>query len=87
MDLVLGNIGENFYLLPDEKKPVKLWINDYDQNNSIEKIMTYTVDARLPLHAYTDDDEAPRQGKDMPVFLKKDMEDQLPSIKKANLKK
>jgi enediyne biosynthesis protein E4 len=48
---------------------VILWINDYDQNNSIEKIMTYTVD-----------------GKDMPVFLKKDMEDQLPSIKKSNLK-
>ena len=48
MDLVLGNIGENFYLQPDEKRPVKLWINDYDQNNSIEKIMTYTVDARQP---------------------------------------
>jgi hypothetical protein len=68
-DLILGNIGENFYLQPSEQKPVKLWINDYDQNNSVEKIMTYTVN-----------------GKDMPVFLKKDMEDQLPSIKKANLK-
>ena len=84
-DLVLGNIGENFYLQPDEKKPVKLWINDYDQNNSVEKIMTYTVDARLPLHGYSDN-ETVGQGKDMPVFLKKDMEDQLPSIKKANLK-
>jgi enediyne biosynthesis protein E4 len=69
IDLILGNIGENFYLQPDDKRPVKLWINDYDQNNSVEKIMTYTVD-----------------GKDVPVFLKKDMEDQLPSIKKANLK-
>jgi hypothetical protein len=69
MDLILGNIGENFYLQPDQQRPVKLWINDYDQNNSVEKIMTYTVD-----------------GKDVPVFLKKDMEDQLPSIKKANLK-
>lgn len=68
-DLVLGNIGENFYLQPSEDKPVKLWINDYDQNNSIEKVMTYTVD-----------------GRDMPVFLKRDMEDQLPSIKKSNLK-
>jgi hypothetical protein len=69
VDLILGNIGENFYLQPDDKKPVKLWINDYDQNNSVEKIMTYSVD-----------------GRDMPVFLKKDMEEQLPSIKKANLK-
>ena len=68
-DLILGNIGENFYLQPSESKPVKLWINDYDQNNSIEKVMTYSVD-----------------GRDMPVFLKRDMEDQLPSIKKNNLK-
>jgi hypothetical protein len=68
-DLVLGNMGENFYLQPDSSKPLKLWINDYDQNNSTEKILTYTIN-----------------GKDMPVFLKKDMEDQLPSIKKSNLK-
>ena len=86
MDLILGNIGENFYLQPDEKRPVRLWINDYDQNNSIEKIMTYTVGARQPLHAYSNDSETVGAGKDMPVFLKKDMEDQLPSIKKANLK-
>ena len=69
LDLILGNMGENFYLQPDKNKPLKLWINDYDQNNSLEKIMTYTIN-----------------GKDMPVFLKKDMEDQLPSIKKINLK-
>ncbi len=68
-DLLLGNIGENFYLHPDKNNPVKLWINDYDQNGSIEKIMTQSID-----------------GKDMPVFLKKDMEEQLPSIKKGNLK-
>jgi len=68
-DLLLGNIGENFYLHPDANNPVKLWINDYDQNNSIEKVMTQTI-----------------AGKDMPVFLKKDMEDQLPYIKKVNLR-
>ena len=68
-DLLLGNIGENFYLHPDKKNPAKLWINDYDQNGSIEKIMTQSID-----------------GKDMPVFLKKEMEEQLPSIKKGNLK-
>jgi hypothetical protein len=68
-DLILGNIGENFYLRPDKDHPVKLWINDFDGNGSTEKIMTYTV-----------------EGKDMPVVLKKDLEDQLPSIKKNNLK-
>jgi hypothetical protein len=68
-DLILGNIGENFYLRPDSAKPVKLWINDFNQNNSLDKIVTYTID-----------------GKDKPVFLKHDVQDQIPSIKKQNLK-
>jgi enediyne biosynthesis protein E4 len=68
-DLVLGNIGENFYLHPDSAHPVKLWINDFDQNGIKDKILTRTLD-----------------GRDMPVFLKRDMEDQVPSLKKQNLK-
>jgi hypothetical protein len=68
-DIVLGNVGENFYLRPDSLQPVKLWVNDVDQNGIKDKILTRMVD-----------------GKDMPVFLKHDMEMQLPSIKKQNLK-
>ena len=68
-DLILGNMGENFYLHPDSANPVKLWINDFDQNGSIDKLLTYTID-----------------GKDMPVFLKRDLEEQIPGIKKSNLK-
>jgi hypothetical protein len=68
-DLVLGNIGENFYLRPNEANPVKLWMNDYDNNNDIDKIVTQTIN-----------------GKDMPVFLKHDLQEQLPTIKKNNLK-
>ena len=68
-DLILGNMGENFYLQPTVDKPVKMWINDFDQNGSVEKILTYTIN-----------------GKDVPVFLKRDLEEQLPSIKKGNLK-
>ena len=30
-DLILGNIGENFYLSPDSLHPVKLWVNDFDK--------------------------------------------------------
>jgi enediyne biosynthesis protein E4 len=69
MDLVLGNIGENFYLHPDSANPVKLWVNDYDQNGNTDNILSRTVD-----------------GKDMPVFLKHDMEFQMPILKKQNLK-
>lgn len=68
-DLVLGNIGENFYLHPDSLHPVKMFINDFDGNGTIEKILTRTID-----------------GKDMPVFLKRDITDQIPSLKKQNLK-
>jgi hypothetical protein len=68
-DLILGNIGENFYLNPTAANPAKLWLNDYDKNGDVDKIMTYTIN-----------------GKDMPVFLKRDMQDQLPSLKKENLK-
>jgi hypothetical protein len=68
LDLALGNIGENFYLHPNRQSPVRMWINDFDQNGSIEKIITHTI-----------------EGKDMPVFLKREMTDQLPSLKKQNL--
>jgi hypothetical protein len=68
-DLVLGNIGQNFYLRPDKEHPVKLWLNDYDQNGASDRIMTSTIG-----------------GKDMPVFMKHEMEDQIPGLKKKNLK-
>jgi hypothetical protein len=68
-DLILGNIGENFYLHPDSAKPVKLFINDFNQNGNRDKILTYTVDE-----------------KDMPVFMKRELQDQIPAIKKQNLR-
>jgi hypothetical protein len=68
-DLVLGNVGENFYLHPDQQNPVKLWINDFNNNGSEDKILTRTVNKR-----------------DVPVFLKNEMQEEIPSIKKGNLK-
>ena len=68
-DLILGNIGENFYLHPNEQNPVKLWMGDMDGNGDIDKILTRTAD-----------------GKDKPVFLKNDLQEQVPGIKKQNLK-
>ncbi len=68
-DLILGNIGENFYLHPRKQDPVKLWMSDFDHNGVVDKIITRTVNKR-----------------DVPVFLKKDMTDQLASLKKQNLK-
>ena len=67
-DLVLGNIGENFYLRPTAKEPVKLWLNDFDQNATMDKILTRSI-----------------AGRDVPVFLKRELEEQLPVLKKQNL--
>jgi hypothetical protein len=68
-DIILGNVGENFYLQPNLNNPVKLWINDFNGNGNLDKILSYTAD-----------------GEDKPVFLKHEIQDQIPSLKKQNLK-
>jgi enediyne biosynthesis protein E4 len=68
-DLILGNIGENFYLRPDNDHPVKLWVSDFDNNGTIDQFLTRSIN-----------------GKDMPVFLKREVTDQFPFLKKENLK-
>jgi hypothetical protein len=69
LDLILGNLGENFYLHPDSTHPVKLWINSFSRTMMPEKIITRRI-----------------AGKDMPVFLKRDLTDQIPTLKKENLR-
>jgi hypothetical protein len=68
-DLIIGNIGENFYLRPDKDNPVKLWLNDFDQSGTMDQFLTRTIDKR-----------------DMPVFLKREITEQFPALKKGNLK-
>jgi len=68
-DLILGNLGENFYLEPDYNNPVKIWMKDFDKNGTADKIFTRTVD-----------------NKEVPVFTKREITDQIPSLKKLNLK-
>ena len=67
-ELLLGNMGENGYLKPTPEAPVRLWINDFDGNESLDKILTRTID-----------------GKEVPVFLKAEMQEQIPLLKKENL--
>lgn len=68
-DLVLGNLGENFYLQPTPEKPLKMWVRDFDKNQLTDKIITRTLD-----------------GHDMPVFMKRELTDQLLFLKKENLR-
>ncbi|MFK8005545.1 MAG: VCBS repeat-containing protein [Saprospiraceae bacterium] len=69
-DLILGNRGENFYFTGTKEAPAKLWVSDFDDNKSVEKIMSRNID-----------------GKDIPIPLKKELTDQIVSLKKQkNLK-
>jgi hypothetical protein len=68
-DLILGNVGDNFYLQPSNISPVKLFMNDFDASGSVKKILTRTIN-----------------GTDKPVFMKRDLTEQIPSLKKQNLK-
>jgi hypothetical protein len=45
-DLVMGNIGENFSLKASQDKPLKIWINDFNKNGVVDKVITKTVDSR-----------------------------------------
>jgi enediyne biosynthesis protein E4 len=68
-DILLGNLGENGYLRPNETNPVKLYSSNFGMTGNPDKILAIT-----------------EQGKDVPVFLKHNMEDQFPYLKKQNLK-
>ncbi len=46
MDLILGNRGENFYFTGSSEAPAKLWLNDFDDNGAVEKIITQSLEGR-----------------------------------------
>jgi enediyne biosynthesis protein E4 len=50
-DLVFGNSGINIPYVATEESPVKLWINDFDENGTIEQIMTtHYNNGDYPIH-------------------------------------
>jgi hypothetical protein len=55
--------------VPEPGKPMKMWINDFDNNGTIEQIVT--------LH---------EAGRDYPIHQKRELTNQLVTLKKQNLK-
>ena len=50
-DLILGNQGNNLHYKPTIDNPMKMWINDYDNNGTLEQIVTQSQDGKdYPLH-------------------------------------
>jgi hypothetical protein len=51
MDLILGNQGSNLHYKPTMDTPMKIWINDFDDNGTIEQVVTQNQDGKdYPLH-------------------------------------
>ncbi|WP_299898244.1 VCBS repeat-containing protein [uncultured Aquimarina sp.] len=51
IDLVLGNRGLNSIYQSDEENPTKMYINDFDNNGTVEQIVTQTINGKdIPIH-------------------------------------
>ena len=46
MDLIIGNIGNNTKLKPSENNPIRMYINDFDNNSKSENIITYMLNGK-----------------------------------------
>lgn len=66
IDIVAGNAGLNSRIKATAEKPAKLYVGDFDQNGQIECI---------PVYFKTD-------GKAYPYFMKGELQQQIPSLKK-----
>lgn len=50
-DLILGNQGNNLHYKPSEENPMQMWVNDFDNNGTIEQIVTQRFNEKdYPLH-------------------------------------
>ncbi|MDM9631413.1 VCBS repeat-containing protein [Robiginitalea aurantiaca] len=50
-DLILGNDGANMHYKPKKGSPMKMWINDFDNNGTLEQIVTVQEKGRdYPIH-------------------------------------
>ena len=41
IDILAGNAGSNFKWIPDKEKPVKIYLDDYDENLQLDPIIFY----------------------------------------------
>ena len=51
IDFILGNQGSNTLYKPTKENPVKMWINDFDNNGTLEQIITLQKNGKdYPIH-------------------------------------
>lgn len=66
LDILAGNLGLNSKLKADSDNPVRLYVNDFDENDSIEQILTHVVNG-IEYPFYTRDEMT----KQIPLLKKK----------------
>ncbi len=55
VDILAGNLGQNARFKPTAEKPLRLYVNDFDDNGQVEQILTYYVDDReIPFANHTE---------------------------------
>ena len=53
LDLLAGNLGKNSKLKPTPEQPVKLYVNDFDDNDQLDPVYTYYLGGReIPFPNY-----------------------------------
>ncbi len=53
LDILVGNTGQNSKFKPSKEEPLKLYINDFDDNDQIEQILTYYLGGKeIPFANY-----------------------------------
>ncbi len=67
-DLILGNKGTNTSYKASAKNPMKIFVNDFDANGTIEQITTRTIDGKdIPVHLKSE------LAKQIPMIKKKNL--------------
>lgn len=66
IDILAGNLGENNKFHPTPDQPVRMYVNDFDDNQQIEQILTYYVKGKeIPFANYAE------ITKQLPIIKKK----------------
>jgi hypothetical protein len=51
VDFIFGNQGDNLHYKPSEKEVMKMWVSDFDNNGTIEQIVTQNLNGKdMPVH-------------------------------------
>jgi len=51
VDFIFGNQGDNVHYKPTKEAVIKIWVNDFDNNGTIEQIMTQNLNGKdMPIH-------------------------------------